>query len=81
MRDHDGEVVTPFLLPTYTLLSRFGPSDGLVPTAHMIHGEHLGELSADHFDQIGQVADSEGGAFSHRAFYLSEAARLRSLGF
>ncbi len=81
IRAHDGELVTPFLLPTYTLLKAFGPNDGLVPTESMRYGEHLGTLSADHFDQIGQIADEDRGAFNHRVFYLNEAQRLRSLGF
>ena len=81
LRDQDNEIVTPFLLPTYTLLSRFGASDGLIPTESMIYGEHLGELNADHFDQIGQIADRDRGPFAHRAFYLNEAHRLKNTGF
>ena len=46
----------------------------------MVYGEHLGELNADHFDQIGQIADRDRGPFAHRAFYLNEAHRLKSSG-
>ena len=80
LREHDGELVTPFLLPTYTLLSSRGSNDGLVPTSSMIHGEHLGLLSADHFDQIGQIADRPRQSFNHQSFYRLEARRLRRLG-
>lgn len=81
LREHNGEVVTPFLLPTYTLLNRYGPNDGLVPTNSMYHGQHLGELSADHFDQIGQIADRSEGPFPHLTFYLDEVLRLAQSGF
>ena len=81
LNEHNGELVTPFLLSTYTLLSAWGPNDGLVPTSSMLYGEHLGILSADHFDQIGQIADGPSRSFDHLSFYLSEVSRLRSLGF
>lgn len=81
LREHNGEFVTPFLLPTYTLLRGYGANDGLVMTESMIYGEHLGELSADHFDQIGQIADQRDGAFPHIDFYLDEARRLKNIGF
>jgi len=81
LREQSNEVVTPFLLASYTLLRLFGPNDGLIPTANMIYGEHLGELNADHFDQIGQIADRDRGPFVHRPFYLNEAHRLKNLGF
>ena len=81
LREHDNEIVTPFLLPTYTLLSAYGPNDGLVMSDSMIYGEYLGELSADHFDQIGQIADQNNGAFPHLDFYTDEAQRLLNLGF
>ena len=47
----------------------------------MLYGEHLGQLNADHFDEIGQIADQLSGPFDHLAFYLSEANRLHNLGF
>ena len=76
LRELDGELVTPFLAATYTLLRPFGPNDGLVPTANMRYGEHLGELAADHFDQIGQIADEDRGPFPHLSFYRAEFERL-----
>ena len=81
LRDYGGELVTPFLLPTYTLLRAYGANDGLIMTDSMIYGTHLGELSADHFDQIGQIADQRDGAFSHLNFYENEARRLKTSGF
>lgn len=80
--DKDGEVVDVLLGASYTLLLRFGPNDGIVPTASMIWGEHLGELSADHFDEVGQIADLSlpGDPFRHRDFYRSEARRLSAAG-
>ena len=81
LRDHGGELVTPFLLPTYSLLRAYGANDGLIMTDSMIYGTHLGELSADHFDQIGQIADQRDGAFPHLDFYENEARRLKTSGF
>lgn len=81
LRDHNREVVNAFLLATYTLLLNYGPNDGLVPTANMIYGEHLGVLDADHFDEIGQIANLGGGPFDHLTFYREEALRLRDAGF
>lgn len=81
LRSLHGEVVTPFLLATYTLLRAYGFNDGLVPTESMLYGIHLGELNADHFDQIGQIADQNRGAFAHLEFYLNEALRLQAIDF
>jgi triacylglycerol lipase len=77
-----GEVIDPFLVTTYNLLSRFGDNDGIVTTASAVWGDHLGLLFADHFDQVGQIADPEfaGDPFNHRAFYVSEARRLAAAG-
>lgn len=80
--ESDGESVDAFLLATYTLLRRFGDNDGIVTTESMVWGEHLGLLYADHFDEVGQIADrsSSSDPFDHRAFYLSEVRRLASAG-
>ncbi len=77
-----GESVDAFLVASHVLLSRFGENDGIVPTASMARGEVLGLLFADHFDEVGQIADGspEGDPFDHRAFYLGEARRLRDAG-
>lgn len=80
--ESDGEVVDPLLIVTYNLLARFGDNDGIVLTSSAVWGEHLGLLFADHFDQVGQVADPErrDDPFDHRAFYLGEARRLAAEG-
>lgn len=76
-----GETVDAFLIASHTLLSRFGNNDGVVPTDSMPWGEHLGLRFADHFDEVGQIADRDGDddPFPHRAFYRSEAQRLADL--
>ncbi len=77
-----GEQIETFLIATFNILASFGDNDGVVPTASMVWGEHLGQLSADHFDEVGQIADRspEDDPFDHRAFYLSEVRRLASAG-
>jgi hypothetical protein len=49
----------------------------------MIWGEHLGMLYADHFDEVGQIADLNLpiDPFDHRDFYRSEMERLAEAGF
>lgn len=81
-REENGEVIEPLIIAPFAILSRFGANDGIVPTDSMIWGTHLGRLSADHFDQIGQVADwvRSGDPFDHRAFYLEEVRRLAAAG-
>ena len=81
LSNHEGEIVSPFLVLSFVSLNAYGPNDGIIPTSSMLYGEHLGQLNADHFDEIGQIADQLSGPFDHLAFYLSEANRLRSLGF
>lgn len=79
----DGEVVDALLGASYTLLLRFGENDGIVPTESMVWGEHLGMLYADHFDEVGQIADLNLpiDPFDHRDFYRSEMERLAAAGF
>jgi triacylglycerol lipase len=82
IRRNNGEIVGVLLGPSYTLLLRFGPNDGIVPTASMPWGTLLGQLPADHFDQVGQIATPPlpGLPFDHRAFYRGELQRLADLG-
>ena len=68
--------VDPLLLASGALLSRniFRPTrnDGIVPSASGVWGTLLGCIAADHFDEIGQVADlfpNVVSGFDHRAFY------------
>jgi hypothetical protein len=41
----------------------------------------MGEFPGDHFDEVGQVADTDNAAWNHLDWYLGEARRLASLGF
>jgi triacylglycerol lipase len=74
-----GEVVDPLLAASYLLLWP-RPNDGLVLVESQAHGVLLGELPADHADEIGQVEDDDNTAFDHRQFYLDEVRRLRAAG-
>lgn len=76
----DGEIVDPLMAATYTLIWP-RQSDGLVPVDSQDHGVVLGELPADHADEIGQIADDAPNPFDHLAFYLNEATRLEALGY
>jgi triacylglycerol lipase len=79
-RDNNGEIVEAWMIPTHSITLAFqGENDGLVGVESAIWGEYLGVLSADHIDEIGQVADSDNPAFEHRDFYLTEVRRLRTI--
>jgi triacylglycerol esterase/lipase EstA (alpha/beta hydrolase family) len=76
------EVVDPYFLPTFLLISAVaGDNDGMVPVESSRWGEFLGQLPADHADEIGQIADTDNAAFDHRSFYLEEARRLAAAGY
>jgi len=82
-RENGGEVVDALLTVFHaSLVLRVGDNDGFVPTASMVWGEHVGVVSADHLDEIGQIADPQfdDDAFDHRAFYAAEAERLAAAG-
>jgi pimeloyl-ACP methyl ester carboxylesterase len=78
-----GEVVDPFLAPAYRALQLLGEeaSDGLVPVSSGQWGEFLGELPADHLDEVGMLFDDDNQVFDHRAFFVAEGDRLFSAGF
>ena len=77
-----GEVVDLFLGPTYTVILAFGyANDGMVPVESAQWGEFLGEIPADHLDEVGQIADVINLSFDHLDFYLGEARRLADAGF
>ena len=79
-REH-GEIVTPLLGATYTLLEATdGANDGMVPVSSAKWGDYRGEIPADHLDEVGQIGDTRNPAFDHRAFYLSQARRLAAMG-
>lgn len=77
--DHGGEVVDGTLAASYLLIWP-KPNDGMVPVTSQQYGAFLGELDADHADEIGQFSDALNPAFDHLAFYFSEVDRLRGLG-
>ncbi|MBI5486548.1 MAG: triacylglycerol lipase [Deltaproteobacteria bacterium] len=82
---NSGEVVDPLLIASYEFLvgdePGHGPNDGLVPVASAHWGTFQGTIPGDHWDEIGQLADSgPGGPFDHLAFYADIAARLCAAG-
>jgi len=80
--DTDGEIVAAYLGITYTLVELLeGPNDGMVSVDSAIWGEYLGQLPADHMDQIGQIVDFADSGFDHLGFFVDEARRLEAQGF
>lgn len=80
-----GEAVDLLLVVSYEFLAGdgpgHGPNDGLVPVASAEWGSFFGTIPADHWDEIGQLADSgPGGPFDHLAFYVDVAERLHAAG-
>ena len=69
-------MVDPLLGAPYLLMWPT-PNDGLVPTASQVYGDFLGEIPADHTDQIGPFEGVDNPAFEHLQFYRDEVARLR----
>lgn len=60
------------------------PNDGLVTVASAKWGTFLGCIPADHFDEIGQIADTGTNPiseFDHLAFYRTLVAFLRARAF
>jgi triacylglycerol esterase/lipase EstA (alpha/beta hydrolase family) len=81
-KKYNDETIDPLLVGTYnTLKAMRGPNDGIVTLDSAKWGTFLGEIPADHFDEIGQVADKNNKSFDHKAFYASEAKRLQKLDF
>ena len=81
-KKYDDEVVDPLLAAFYhTLLQTRGPNDGIVTVESARWGRFLGEIPADHFDEVGQIAKTNNKPFEHKAFYLKEAQRLTQAGF
>jgi triacylglycerol lipase len=83
---NQGEVVELVLGASHALMSAaaaddgdHGENDGVVLVSSARWGEFLGVFPADHFDEVGQIADAAPAPFDHRGFYLSEARRLRAL--
>jgi triacylglycerol lipase len=81
------DAVDPLLLGSGALLSGINvfsprPNDGIVPSQSMVWGTFMGCIPADHFDEVGQIADLLPGVisgFSHRDFYDTLLAQIRAL--
>ena len=79
------DLVDPLLVPSAAVLSGWNPfdrtpNDGIVPTASMVWGTFVGCIPADHFDEVGQIADyfpDLVSGFDHLDLYLTLVARLR----
>lgn len=81
-KKYNDETIDPLLIATFnTLKSLRGDNDGVVPVSSAKWGTFLGEIPADHWDEIGQVADTNNKAFSHKTFYENEAIRLQKLDY
>ncbi|MEM9074898.1 MAG: alpha/beta fold hydrolase [Myxococcota bacterium] len=70
------ETVHPLLQPTYSLLARKAPSDGLIPTESQCWGTILTEIDADHWAQIGW-----GSTFDAEGLFRDIARELALRGF
>jgi triacylglycerol esterase/lipase EstA (alpha/beta hydrolase family) len=57
-----------------------GANDGMVPVSSGAWGDFRGEIPADHFDEVGQLAGVTGPNFDHRTFYLDIARELAVYG-
>ena len=84
--ENNGEVIVLLLLASYIVVKEAhsddafgGANDGLVPVSSSQWGEFLGILPADHWDEVGQLADRRTGPFDHIGFYRDESRRLRQL--
>ena len=80
------DIMEPVLWATSTVLSESGPkgmkepNDGVVTTRSMVWGKFLGCIAADHFDQVGQIADVGEhwiSGFDHLNFYYDLVNFLR----
>ena len=80
------DIMEPVLWATSTVLSESGPkgmkepNDGVVTTRSMVWGTFLGCIAADHFDQVGQIADVGEhwiSGFDHLNFYYDMVMFLR----
>ena len=80
------DIMEPLLWATATVLSESGPkgmkepNDGVVTTRSMVWGTFLGCIAADHFDQVGQIADVGEhwmSGFDHLNFYFDLVTFIR----
>ncbi|MBU1431636.1 hypothetical protein KKF91_13920 [Myxococcota bacterium] len=67
---------------SHAILSHLaGDNDGIVPVSSAIWGDYRGEIPADHFDEVGQLAGITGPNFDHLSFYEGLAWDLAREGF
>jgi len=79
--DRDGEIIDPVFSASFRLIDFIeGDNDGVVSVSSARWGTFLGELPADHMDEVGQIADRNHPAFDAQDFYLDEARRLAAAG-
>ena len=80
------DILEPLLWATGTVLAESGPkglkepNDGVVTTRSMVWGDFLGCIAADHFDQVGQIADVGEhwvSGFEHLNFYYRLVTFIR----
>lgn len=80
--EHGDETIEFAMEPLFLIAYAYGlQNDGMVPVESAPWGEYMGELDADHADEIGAFSDENNPAFDHLMFYQSEAERLAGLGF
>ena len=78
---NQGEIVTPLMATTHLITSLLeGDNDGLVSISSAKWGTYLGEMPADHLDEVGLLPGTTAFAFDHLEFYLDDAARLAEAG-
>jgi triacylglycerol lipase len=79
--EQNGEIILVALGPTYTLMWALGlPNDGQVPVESAIWADFLGEIPADHANEVGHFIPLIDPPFDALAFYRDEAQRLAALG-
>lgn len=75
------DVVDPSMVASYGLVWTLeGGNDGLVAVDSAKWGAYLGEIPADHADEVGQWPLTPQPAFDHKSFYRQLAAFLRNDG-
>ena len=75
--DDCGNVCDVELAVSYEIVkAKAGANDGLIPVSSAPWGTFRGTVTADHFDEIGQLAGATGPSFDHRQFYLQLARDL-----
>ncbi len=78
---NEGEVIDPlFAAPFAFMQLAEGDNDGVTGVESCKWGEWMGEVPADHMDEVGHLFDNNNGAFDHKAFYADELRRLAARG-